>query len=96
LAAPQSVVAAAAANIPQPLHHQPQATTAHSAPSNTPSRTLQLHQHQVTIGPAANAGPVSLPGNAHTHFFLSHCQATGGDQTNAIYLELRQLGFSCW
>jgi hypothetical protein len=25
------------------------------------------------------------------HFFLSHCQATGGDQTNAIYLELREL-----
>jgi hypothetical protein len=30
------------------------------------------------------------------HFFLSHCQGTGGDQTNAIYLELRQLGFACW
>ena len=24
------------------------------------------------------------------HFFLSHCQGTGGDQTNAIYLELQQ------
>jgi hypothetical protein len=54
------------------------------------------HQHQVTAGPLVQAGPVPLPGKARTHFFLSHCQATGGDQTNAIYLELRQLGFSCW
>jgi hypothetical protein len=37
-----------------------------------------------------------LPSGAQSHFFLSHCQATGGDQCNAIYLELRQLGFACW
>jgi hypothetical protein len=30
------------------------------------------------------------------HFFLSHFEGTGGDQTNAICLELRQLGFACW
>jgi hypothetical protein len=56
----------------------------------------QQQQHQVTAGPAARAGPVPLPDNARNHFFLSHCQGTGGDQTNAIYLELKQLGFSCW
>ena len=30
------------------------------------------------------------------HFFISHCQSTGGDQANAIYLELERLGFACW
>jgi hypothetical protein len=52
-------------------------------------------QRQVPTGSTVR-GPVQLPGDASNHFFLSHCQATGGDQTNAIYLELRQLGFSCW
>jgi hypothetical protein len=41
-------------------------------------------------------GAVPLPGNAQSHFFLSHAQSTGGDQTNAIYLELQHLGFTCW
>jgi hypothetical protein len=31
-----------------------------------------------------------------THFFLFHSQSPGGDQTSAIYLELQQLGFTCW
>jgi hypothetical protein len=61
-----------------------------------PSKAVQL-QHQVSIGPAvAKGGSIPLPDDASNHFFLSHCQATGGDQTNAIYLELRELGFSCW
>jgi hypothetical protein len=94
-----------AASASQPVQHQ------HQSICNTPaaSRPLQQQvqqqqgpqqpqqqQHQVTAGPAARAGPVPLPANARTHFFLSHCQGTGGDQTNAIYLELKQLGFSCW
>jgi hypothetical protein len=41
-------------------------------------------------------GVVALPSSAESHFFLSHSQSTGGDQTNAIYLELQQLGFTCW
>ena len=61
---------------------------------NVPSAALQ-HQRQVVTGPA-KGGSVPLPDDAHTHFFLSHCQASGGDQTNAIYLELKQLGFLCW
>jgi hypothetical protein len=60
--------------------------------SRPPSKTVQ-QQH---TGPITKGGSVPLPGNALTHFFLSHCQSTGGDQTNAIYLELRQMGFSCW
>jgi hypothetical protein len=50
-----------------------------------PSKAVQP-QHQVSIGPAARGGSIPLPGDASNHFFLSHCQATGGDQTNAIYL----------
>ena len=26
----------------------------------------------------------------------SHCQSTGGDQANAIYLELERMGFKAW
>ena len=26
----------------------------------------------------------------------SHCQSTGGDQGNAIYLELERMGFKAW
>jgi hypothetical protein len=71
-------------------------TRAAPSVSRPPSKTAQP-QHQLTNeGPTANVGSVPLPSGARTHFFLSHCQATGGDQTNAIYLELRQMGFSCW
>ena len=28
--------------------------------------------------------------------FCSHCQGTGGDQANAIYLELTMMGFLVW
>jgi hypothetical protein len=70
-------------------------SSASLAPLAKPSKAVRP-QHQVGIGPVAKGGSIPLPGNASNHFFLSHCQATGGDQTNAIYLELRQLGFSCW
>jgi hypothetical protein len=54
-------------------------------------------RQQVATGPEpARTAAVALPSDARMHFFLSHCQGTGGDQTNAIYLELRQLGFACW
>jgi hypothetical protein len=69
--------------------------------SIAPSRSTQ-QQHQVAAAPpqgntkTTQGRPVPLPGDSDNHFFLSHCQSTGGDQTNAIYLELRQLGFACW
>jgi hypothetical protein len=66
--------------------------------SNAPSRIVQQQpRQQVATGPEpARTAAVALPSDARMHFFLSHCQGTGGDQTNAIYLELRQLGFACW
>ena len=75
---------------------KPQSKPQSTAPTsgNVPSSLLQ-QQRQVVTGPAKGRS-VLLPDDAHTHFFLSHCQASGGDQTNAIYLELRQLGFLCW
>jgi hypothetical protein len=81
--------------LPQQPRNEPSAT------SSTPSKTTR-QQHKVgtalpqVTGEAAGGGAVPLPGDSHTHFFLSHCQSSGGDQTNAIYLELRQLGFACW
>jgi hypothetical protein len=67
------------------------------SPIHPSSKTTKPPQHQIaSAGPAVKAGGVPLPSGTRTHFFLSHCQATGGDQTNAIYLELRNLGFSCW
>jgi hypothetical protein len=93
---PQGIVGSAAAlsSVTRPakhgLHHAAQ------SPIHPHSKTTKP-QHQIaSAGPAAKAGSVPLPSGARTHFFLSHCQATGGDQTNAIYLELRNLGFSCW
>ena len=78
------------------------ATTVHQAKTQPQTIKPQLpsakpqppsHPHQSNL---AKSGTVPLPAGALTHFFLSHSQATGGDQTNAIYLELRQMGFSCW
>ena len=72
-----------------------------SSASITPSRSTH-RQHQVAAAlpqggtKTAQGRPVPLPADSDNHFFLSHCQSTGGDQTNAIYLELRQLGFACW
>jgi hypothetical protein len=67
-----------------------------ATPPNKPKeQSAKQSSRQTTKTPAA-VGRVPLPGNARNHFFLSHCQATGGDQVNAIYLELQQLGFSCW
>jgi hypothetical protein len=92
------------APLPSAVRPQPSRRSKQTKPiaaqsgSHTPailSKAVQL-QHQVSIGPAARGGSIPLPGDASNHFFLSHCQATGGDQTNAIYLELRELGFSCW
>jgi hypothetical protein len=76
---------------------QCQSAAAPSA-SNAPSRIVQQQpRQQVATGPEpARTAAVALPSDARMHFFLSHCQGTGGDQTNAIYLELRQLGFACW
>jgi hypothetical protein len=75
----------------QEQHRRRQSAAAQSE-NCLPSKTKQP-QH---TGPITRGGSIPLPGDALTHFFLSHCQATGGDQTNAIYLELRQMGFSCW
>jgi hypothetical protein len=69
--------------------HQLQAMKPH-LPSEKPKPSL------VQAPKSGKGGTVPLPAGALTHFFLSHSQATGGDQTNAIYLELRQMGFSCW
>ena len=39
---------------------------------------------------------MSLSLLSHTHLYISHSQATGGDQSNAIYLELERMGFRAW
>jgi hypothetical protein len=100
--APQGSVGSAAALPPamRPMAPSNKAkqeqTRAAPSASCPPSKTVQLQHQPTNGGPTANVGSVPLPSGARTHFFLSHCQATGGDQTNAIYLELRQMGFSCW
>jgi hypothetical protein len=85
--------------LPLPIQEQPllQQPSLHShspiaLASARPAQQQQTHHGVVNV----NAGAVALPGNAQSHFFLSHAQSTGGDQTNAIYLELRQMGFTCW
>jgi len=84
-----------------PLQQQPSIPPLHSTNTPAPVRlVLQQSHHSNNKVPAGvvglGVGAVPLPGDAQSHFFLSHAQSTGGDQTNAIYLELQQLGFTCW
>ena len=37
-----------------------------------------------------------LPEGLEQHFFLSHYQATAGDQVDGLHMELSRRGFSCW
>ena len=68
-----------------------------TAPKQQEVRMSQQQQsHTRAVKSRVKTGAVRLPGGVASHFFLSHCQSTGGDQTNAIYLELRQMGFTCW
>jgi hypothetical protein len=96
-----SKISSQQASMSQISPQQPSKPNEPQAASITPSRSTQ-HQHQVAAAlpqgntKTAQGRPVPLPSNSDNHFFLSHCQSTGGDQTNAIYLELRQLGFACW
>jgi hypothetical protein len=77
---------------PEPVHQDHKSHTTFGSKAK-----LVGQQHQPITGPKTKrATTVPLPANARTHFFLSHCQSTGGDQTNAIYLELERIGFSCW
>jgi hypothetical protein len=82
----------------RPVHQQPSCPPSHSTSTPAPVRfVLQQGHHSNNKVPAGvGVGAVPLPGDAQSHFFLSHAQSTGGDQTNAIYLELQQLGFTCW
>jgi hypothetical protein len=68
-----------------------------TAPKQQEVRMSQQQQgHTRAVKSRVKTGAVRLPGGVASHFFLSHCQSSGGDQTKAIYLELRQMGFTCW
>jgi hypothetical protein len=92
--------------LPMPDHpplqqQQPSFPPSHSTNAPAPVRLVLQHSHhsnnKVPAGVVGlGVGAVPLLGDAQSHFFLSHAQSTGGDQTNAIYLELQQLGFTCW
>jgi hypothetical protein len=99
---PVTQKAAAVSQASEVLSHQPSQGSSYK-PDTTKTAlqpSIQPAFHTSAVAPAtttsANAGTIPLPGDSHTHFFLSHCQSTGGDQVNAIYLELQKLGFSCW
>jgi hypothetical protein len=67
-----------------------------SIPLSVPARPAQQQQSRHRNKVPVSTGAVPLPDGAESHFFLSHAQSTGGDQTNAIYLELQVMGFTCW
>jgi hypothetical protein len=86
---------------PLPLQQQPplqqhSSSPPFSKPPSVSARPAQQQQSHHSNKAPVSTGAVPLPDGAQSHFFLSHAQSTGGDQTNAIYLELRQLGFTCW
>jgi hypothetical protein len=86
---------------PLPLQQQPPLQQHTSSPSlskppSVSARPAQLQQSHHRNKVPVSTGAVPLPDGAESHFFLSHAQSTAGDQTTAIYLELRQLGYTCW
>jgi hypothetical protein len=87
----------------QQQQQQPSFPPSHSTNSPAPVQLVRQQSHHSNnnnnnnkVPPGVGVGAVPLPADAESHFFLSHAQSTGGDQTNAIYLELQQLGFTCW
>jgi hypothetical protein len=82
----------------QQQQQQPSFPPSHSTNSPAPVQLVRQPSHHSNnkVPAGVGVGAVPLSGDAESHFFLSHTQSTGGDQTNAIYLELQQLGFTCW
>jgi hypothetical protein len=79
-----------------PLRSQQQPSPPSPSSNTLVSSKVVVQQQAHGSTKVLTRGAVALPDNAESHFFLSHSQSTGGDQTNAIYLELQQLGFTCW
>ena len=99
-ATPQAAALSASPMVPKSIAQPPSnsdMSKQNTAPKQQEVRMSQQQQsHTCAVKSQVKTGAVRLPGGVASHFFLSHCQSTGGDQTNAIYLELRQMGFTCW
>ena len=61
-------------------------------PQQRPPQSGQPQQRP----PQGGAPHRPLPEGCEFHFFLSHYQASGGDQVNTLCLELERLGVRCW
>jgi hypothetical protein len=101
-ATPQAAALSSLPMVPESIAQPPSnsiISKQNTAPKQQEVRmSQQQHSHIDTraVKSRVKTGAVRLPDGVASHFFLSHCQSTGGDQTNAIYLELRQMGFTCW
>ena len=80
------------------------AGSAASAGASVPASSGQGATSQRSFDPGvagqemqkAGVGAPELPSGLEHHFFLSHYQATGGDQVDGLHQELKARGFSCW
>eukprot|EP00935_MAST-01C_sp_MAST-1C-sp1_P000509 g509.t1 len=67
-----------------------------SSRSDSRSGSLKSGTNLSTASNAEVKVEVELPPGMDDHFFLSHTQATGGDQCQSLYLDLLRMGFRCW
>jgi hypothetical protein len=63
------------------------------APVEVTERTEEQHPGPLERG---NVLSSDLPELCKLHYFLSHYQASGGDQVGMLELELEKLGMLCW
>jgi hypothetical protein len=52
----------------------------------------RLHAVKKAASSAELSTGMKLPEGQEWHFFLSHCQGTGGDQVYSLYLDLEMKG----
>ena len=62
---------------------------------STKSRS-QLSVTARKMGPEPTVDVLPLPPGAQYHFFISHSQATGGDQANLLATNLEKKGLKIW
>ena len=89
---------AGAASTPADVDHQAAEMAARlGSPSTAPQRESRRESKaKANQQQRRESVSVSMPlpdDDTESHFFISHCQSSGGDQANTLCLELERMGF---